>query len=143
MKIVKIKSTRMFALAVAMVGVIVGCGSDDPTMTRGSGPIVSAQNTPTPEIRRSDDGNTHVRTDGWPVPSFGEAERKEFETSIPTADGRSVKVYRTVIRTEKLLIMDNPLSLIGWAPGKININTVMEYRTAAGVFCYKFLVMQR
>ncbi len=134
----------MFVIATAMAATIIGCGSEDPITTTGAGPTVSAQSTPTvvlPEIRRSEDGTTYKRTDGWPIPSFVKAEREEFETSITSADGRNVKVHRTVIRTNPLsLISDNPLHLIGMGGEKIRINTVIEYRIAAAVFCYKFLV---
>lgn len=130
---------KMFALAVA----IVGCGSGDPTTTTASGPDVRGQNTPTvipPTIRRLENGKTFVRADGWPIPSLGEAEREEFATSIMTSDGRSVEVHSTVIRTDPLpLYVENPLYLIDIGAEKIRINKVKEYRTSAGVFCYRFL----
>lgn len=144
MKMVKYKSVRMFAVAFAMVGAIVGCSSEDPITATVSGPVARAQNTPTvtpQEIRRSDGGTTYLRAEGWPIPSFGEAERKEFELSITTANGRNVKAYRTHIRTDPLsLYIDNPLYLIGIGFERVRLNEVKEYRTSAGVFCYRFQV---
>ncbi len=143
MKIVKLKSVRIFVLAAAMAAGIVSCGSEDPTST-GSRSIASAQNTPSPTpqaIKRPDGGTTFLRSDGWPVPFFGEAEREEFDTSITTSDGRSVKVHRTVIKTDPLsLYIYNPLYLMGIGLERVRLNEVKEYRTAAGAFCYRFQV---
>jgi hypothetical protein len=143
-KIVKFKSVRVFAFVVAMTAAIICCDSENPISTTASGPTPSSQVTPTVtphEIRRSDGGRTFVKADGWSIPSLAAAEREEFETSITTAGGRSVKVYRTVIKTDPLsLFTGNPLHLIGMRSKDIRINKVKEYRTSAGIFCYKFLV---
>ena len=93
-------------------------------------------------IQRSDDGKVFVRDGGWPIPSLASAENDEFEYSVIFADGRKVEVNGKLFRLDLSVIMDNPLSAIGWADGKIRINKVKEYRTAAGMFCYKFLVNQ-
>jgi len=134
----------MFAVAVSLAVAIIGCGSEDPITATGPTPTVSAQNTPTavpPQIQRSEDGKTYVRKDGWPIPSFDEAKREEFETSITTTEGRSVKVYRTFIKVDSaLLFFSNPLHLIDMGIKDILIHQVIEYRTSAGIFCYKFLV---
>ena len=132
------------AVAIAIVTSIISCDSETAITNTQSGPSVISQESPTvmpQEVRRSDGGTTFVREDGWPIPSFGEAEREEFETSITTARGRSVQLYRTVIRTDpQSLFTGNPLHLIGVGSKDIRINTVKEYQTLAGIFCYKFLV---
>jgi hypothetical protein len=135
---------RGFAVVVAIGTAIIGCGSENPITTKASGPTATSQNTPPVmprEITPSDGGKTLVREDGWPIPSFDQAEREEFETSITSGDGRSVKVYRTIIRTDPLsLYTVNPLHLIGMGSKDIRINKVKEYRTSAGIFCYRFSV---
>ncbi len=144
MKTVRYRDVRIFVVAVLLATAIIGCGSENPITMTGPSPTVSAQNTPTgvsPEIHRSEDGKIYVRKDGWPIPSLDGAEREEFETSLTSGDGRSVKVYRMVIKADPLsLITGNPLHLIGSGSKHIRINAVKEYRTSAGVFCYKFLV---
>ena len=144
MRIVKFGPFRVLAVVAAMTAAIIGCGSETPITTTASGPTVSSQNTPTvipQEIRRPDGGRTFLLVDGWAIPSLAAAEREEFETSIPTADGRSVKVRRTVIQTDTLsLIVDNPLYPVGIGLKYVRLNKVKEYRTVAGVFCYTFHV---
>ena len=144
MRIVKFGPFIVFAVVAAMTAAIIGCGSETPITTTSSGPSVVSQNTPTvmpQEIRRPDGGRTFLLADGWAIPSLAAAEREEFETSIPTAYGQSVKVRRTVIKTDPLsLFTGNPLHLIGMHSKDIRINKVKEYRTSAGIFCYNFQV---
>lgn len=144
MKIMKHKDARVFLVAVSLAIAIIGCGSQNSITVTGPSPAGGSQPTPTaqpPEIQRSEDGQTYVRKDGWPIPSFGEAEREEVETFIPTAEGRTVKVYRTSIKVHSfLLFTGNPLHFIGIGRKDILIQAVKEYRTSAGIFCYKFLV---
>jgi hypothetical protein len=141
MKMVKLKTWGDLTVAVAFVATIASCRAEDPIKMTGASPTVEVRNPSTgiqPEIRRSDDGKTFIRSDGWPIPDFGEAEREEFVTSITTAEGRSVQVGRTVIDPLSLYT-ENPLYLIDIGAEKIRINKVKEYRTSAGIFCYRFL----
>lgn len=144
MRFTKFKPLRVSAVAVAITASIVSCDSETPITTTASGPIVISQNTPTvmpQEIRRSDGGRTFLLAEGWAIPSLAAAEREEFEASITTPNGRSVKVRRTVIQTDPLsLITDNPLYLVSIGLEKVRLNKVQEYRTVAGVFCYQFKV---
>jgi hypothetical protein len=138
----KFKPLSVSVAAFALVGAIICCDSENPITSTASGPVPTGQNTPPVkprEVGRSDGGKTFVREDGWPIPSFDEAKREEFETSIPSSDGRSVKVHRTVI-DPPLLFTGNPLHLIGMRSKDILIHKVDAYRTSVGIFCYKFRV---
>ncbi len=143
MKIVNFKSVKLFILVALIAIGIISCGCDDPIST-GSGPKANARNTPTvsPQaIQRSDGGATYLRSDGWPIPPFGEAKREEFNISTTTTDGKSVKVHVTIIQTDDLsLYIDNPLHLIDIGLEKVRVNKVKEFRTPTGIFCYRFLV---
>lgn len=142
-----IKKSRIIArLPLILVGVflISSCGWFGPIARARS---ESDSNFPvalsaTPqEIRRSDGTTLLVRDGGWPIPSFDGAERKVSDVLIESADGIMVTVYRTDIQVDPLsLVAQNPLHSIGIGYEMIRINRVMEFRTFAGIFCYKFLV---
>jgi hypothetical protein len=140
----KFKPLSVSVASSALAAAMICCDSENPvTTTTASSPTATSQNTPPVkphEIRRSDGGKTFVRDDGWPIPSFDEAKREELETSIPSGDGRSVKVHRAVINPLSLLYTGNPLHSIGMRSRDILIHKVKEYRTSAGIFCYKFQV---
>jgi hypothetical protein len=145
MRFAKFKPLSVSVAAFALAASMTCCDSENPiTTTTPSSPTATSQSTPPVkpyEIRRSDGGKTFVREEGWPIQSFDGAEREEFETSMTTTGGRSVKVNRTVIKTDPLSVFSaNPLHLIGMRSKDIRINKVKEYRTSAGIFCYKFLV---
>ena len=140
---IKFEFLRVSVFAVAIASAIVGCNSEDPIGT----PLSSiSQNSPPvnlQEFQRADGGRTFTRDDGWPIPSFHGAPREEFETSLLSATGRSVKVYRTVVGTRSspsLPYIANPLHLVGGSSKVVLIHRVTEYRSSAGIFCYQFLV---
>lgn len=142
MKILKNRDLVMYGIVVSLAVVVLGCGYENPILIPRPTSTANAENTPPvspTEIHQLEDGKTFVREGGWPIPSFDGAERLEFETFIPSSDGRSLKVYRTVIEPP-LLFIPNPLHLIGMPSTDILIHKVVEYRTSSGIFCYKFLV---
>ncbi len=88
----------------------------------------------------SEDRKTFVRDGGWSIPAIVAAKKVQNKRNIRLDDGREVQVEAVVQNLEPFIVTDEPFASIASSIGKTQIREVTEFRTAAGVFCYRISV---